>query len=216
MAVDKEAVVVTSERRLHVVSSAPLGGGLATARSIVNLHVAKDFAHESLDGLVRALVRRRGLSAPVTALATAAWTERAEVASHVADGVTAIVAVTVGLSNVLAAGLSSITPARTPPSPSTINTIVIVDARPEPAALVNAIVTITEVKAAVLAAAGVRCASGEVATGTSTDAVVVAATGRGRACRFGGPLSDLGSLVARTARLALEAGVRGWLEANPP
>jgi adenosylcobinamide amidohydrolase len=215
VAVDREAVVVTAERPLHVVSSAPLGGGLATARSIVNLHVAKDFAHESLDALVSALVRRRGLAAPVTALATAAWTERAEVAADVAGGVTAIVVATVGLSNVVAAGLASLAPAGPPPPPSTINTIVVVDARPEPAALVNAIVTITEVKTSVLAAAGVRCASGEVATGTSTDAVLVAATGRGRACAFGGPLSELGWVVARAARTPLEAGGRGWLTANP-
>jgi adenosylcobinamide amidohydrolase len=95
---------------------------------------------------------------------------------------------------------------------STINTIVVVDADAEPAALVNAVITVTEVKGAALAAAGVRCADGALATGTSTDAVVVAATGRGRRRQFGGPISDLGWAVAHAARGALGAGIDRWRE----
>jgi adenosylcobinamide hydrolase len=97
-------------------------------------------------------------------------------------------------------------------APSTINAIVVVDAAPVPAAMVNCLISVTEVKTAALMAAGVVCADGRPATGTSTDAVVVAATGRGRHCRFGGPVSELGSVVARAARQALETGVRRWLE----
>ena len=89
------------------------------------------------------------------------------------------------------------------------------DAAPEPAALVNAVMTVTEVKTALLAAAGVRCDDGRVASGTSTDAVVVAATGRGALCRFGGPISDLGWVVARATRTALGAGIRRWIEEHP-
>jgi len=96
-------------------------------------------------------------------------------------------------------------------SSGTINTIAVVDAELEPAALVNLVITLTEVKALVLAEAGVAT-DGHRATGTSTDAVVVAATGRGRALRFGGPISDAGWVVARAARTALTDGVRQWLE----
>jgi iron complex transport system ATP-binding protein len=97
-------------------------------------------------------------------------------------------------------------------APGTINTIVIVDAEADPAALVNIVITVTEVKSLALASAGMRCPGGEPATGTSTDAVVVAATGRGRRCRFGGPISALGWTVARAARTALETGVERWQE----
>jgi adenosylcobinamide amidohydrolase len=51
-----------------------------------------------------------------------------------------------------------------------------------------------------------------VASGTSTDAVVVAATGRGPRRRFGGPISDLGWVTARAAHDALDAGIRRWIE----
>jgi adenosylcobinamide amidohydrolase len=99
--------------------------------------------------------------------------------------------------------------------PSTINTIVIVDAKPEDAALVNLVITATEVKTLALAEGGVRSVEGNIVTGTSTDAVVIAATGRGARCRFGGPVSDLGWLVARAVRSAMDAGVARWLAEHP-
>ena len=208
--VDPEAVVVVADRPWQVVSSAAVGGGVGHARSIVNLQVPKDFAHETLDARLSALARRRALPAPCVGLATAAWTAKAGIASESAGGITVVAAVTVGLGNPVAAGLTP----RAAAAFSTINTIVLVDASPETAALVNAIVTATEVKTSVLHAAGVRCAGGEPATGTSTDAIVVAASGRAPACRFGGPVSDLGWVVARAVRSALEDRVALWLEEN--
>ena len=210
IAVDPEAVVVTAAAPLQVVSSAAVGGGVGAARSIVNVHVPKDFALEGLETRLSALVHRRGLSLPYVGLATSAWTEKARIASEASRGLTAVAVVTVGLSNPVAAGVTSMAAS----APSTINTIVLVDAAAETAALINAIITATEVKASVLAAAGLRCGGGEPATGTSTDAVVLAATGRGRACRFGGPVSDLGWVIARAVRAAMEEGVRVWLEEN--
>jgi adenosylcobinamide amidohydrolase len=151
---------------------------------------------------------RRRLPAPWIGLLTAASTERAEVAVESASGIHALVVATVGLSNAVAAGW---TPAATV-APGTINTIVVVDASVEPAALVNLALTVTEVKTLVLTAAGVTCPAGGLASGTSTDAVVIAATGRGPVVRFGGPVSEAGWLVARAARTALAEGVRRWME----
>lgn len=210
LSVDATAVVVTAESPLTVVSTAAVGGGFASARSLVNLHVAKDFPHGDLDGRMRAFVRERALPEPFVGLFTAAWTERAERATETIGDCTAAAVVTVGLSNPVAAGITQATqPAL---EPSTINMIVVVDAAPDAAAMVNAVATITEAKVAVLTAFGLECGDGAPATGTSTDAVVVAATGRGPRCRFGGPASDLGAATARAVRRALERGVERWLE----
>ena len=124
----------------------------------------------------------------------------------------AVVVATVGLSNRSAAGLS----ARAAWLPATINTIAVVDADPQPSALVNLVATLTEVKTDVLRAAGVRCDDGRAATGTSSDAIVVAATGRGTRCRYGGPVTDVGWAAASAARGALEAAVRRWLAEHAP
>lgn len=208
--VGAEAVWLTAERELVVISSAFAGGGLARARTIVNLHVPKNFPCADAEATVVAFARRRALPPPCVGMLTSAWTEKAETAVEAAGDIRALVVATVGLSNASAAGLT----ARAAPAPGTINTVVVVDADAEHAALVNLVVTVTEVKTAVLLDAGLKSVDGHPATGTSTDAVVVAATGRGPRCRFGGPISDLGFVVARAARHALGTGVRRWLEDN--
>jgi len=206
--VDREAVVVTAAEPLAVVSSAVVGGGLTSARAVVNLHVPKSLRLEETEARLAAFAARRGVPVPWVGLLTAAWTEKACVAEAETDCVRGLAVVSVGLSNRIAAGLDRAAAW----SPSTINTIVVVDAVAEPAALVNAVITATEVKTLALTAAGVRCDDGRLASGTSTDAVVVAATGRGPRCRFGGPVSQLGAVVARAVREALGAAVDRWLE----
>lgn len=206
--VDAEAVVVSSRHPLRVVSSAVVGGGLGSARAIVNLHVPRSFRSRTPETKLAEFARRRSVPAPYVGLLTAALTEKAEVASAAAGGLAACAIVTVGLGNTVAAGRTGVTAWR----PSTINTIVLVDADPEPGALVNLLATATEAKALALAEAGIRSREGGQATGTSTDAVAIAATGRGPMCRFGGPSSDLGWIVARVAKSALDVAVRRWVE----
>jgi adenosylcobinamide amidohydrolase len=205
--VGPEAVVVTAAAPLVVLSSAVVGGGFASARAIVNLHVDKHGPWEDAALRLDAFVERRALPAPRVGLLTAAWTERAQVAAESAAGIAALAVVTVGLGNPVAAGVSPVAPM----PPGTVNAIVVVDAVLDPAALVNLVVTVTEAKALVLAEAGLRCADGHPASGTSTDAVVVAATGRGARARFGGPISNAGWVVARAARAALAEGVGRWM-----
>jgi iron complex transport system ATP-binding protein len=206
--VSAEAVVVTARSPLTVVSSAVVGGGFTAARAIVNLHVPKNFPCAEPDGHLTAFVGRRGIPQPYVGLLTSAWTEKAEQVTHAANGITALAVATVGLGNPVAAGRSPLAAWQ----PSTINTIVVLDADPEPPAFVNAIITATEAKALALAEAGFRCADGVLASGTSTDAVVVAATGRGSRQRYGGPVSDLGWVVARAVKSVLDVGIRKWLE----
>jgi len=206
-----EAVVVAADRPLRALSSAVRRGGLAQARAIVNLHVDRGAGCEDPDGMLEAYARRRALGRPYVGLLTGARTQDATIGEESAGGFHALAIATVGLSNRMAAGRAPI--ARW--TPSTINTIVLVEGDPEPAALVNLALTVTEVKVLALIEAGIMTADGGPVTGTSTDAVIVAATGRGPRARFGGPVSALGWTVARAARRALDDGIRGWRERNP-
>jgi adenosylcobinamide amidohydrolase len=205
--VDAEAVIVQARHQLRVVSSAVTGGGLGAARTIVNLHVPRGFRCEHAQMLLENVVRRRALAEPWVGLLTAASTEQAETATAVAGPLTALALVTVGLGNAVTAGLAEAAAW----TPSTINAILIVDAEAEPAALVNLVMTVTEVKTLAMAEAGVRSSAGALASGTSTDAVVIAVTGRGASCRFGGPASALGAVAARAMRTALRAGIGRWI-----
>jgi len=204
---DAEGVVVRTATPLLAVSSAVAGGGIGPAAAIVNVHVTKHGSLEAARATLEAFVRRRGVPTPYVGLLTGAATEKAEVEVARHRGLAALAVVTVGLSNRVTAGVS---PAVAAAPASTINTIVVVDADAEHAALVNAVITVTEVKTLALVEAGVTGAGGRVATGTSTDAVVIAATGRGARERFGGPVSDVGWVVAQAAGPALRRGIARW------
>ncbi|HEV8439847.1 MAG TPA: adenosylcobinamide amidohydrolase [Methylomirabilota bacterium] len=209
--IDAEAVVITSDIPLRVLSSAVLHGGLGEARAIVNLRVPRNHPCDDPPAMLGDFARRRRLPQPYVGLLTGARTELAATAVATAHGICALAVTTVGLSNRFASGRDPMAVC----APSTINTIVVVDADPSPAALVNAVITITEAKVLALHQAGIRGPDGGAVSGTSTDAVVIAATGRGRRTPFGGPASELGWTIASAVSRALTEGIRGWREPEP-
>ena len=208
--IGSEAVMVVAAERLRVLSSAVHLGGFAEARAILNVHVGKHDPGADPARTIDAFARRAAVPGPWVGLLTGAATERAVIATEATEGCAAMAVITVGLSNPVAAGHSPITR----DSGSTINIIVVVDADPEPAALVNAAMTATEVKGLALRDVGILTPDGVLASGTSTDAVAIAATGRGGSARYGGPASPLGWVVARAVRGALDRGIREWQERN--
>jgi adenosylcobinamide amidohydrolase len=210
--IDAAGVAVTAAAPLTCVSSAIVGGGLAEVRAILNVHVSKTSAEAEAMAALQAFAARHHVRAPYAGMLTAAWTEKAELATARRGALTALAVVTVGLGNRVTAGVS---PPVAAAAPSTINTIVVVDGAAEVPALVNAAMTVTEVKTLALIEAGAKGADGHPATGTSTDAVVIAITGHGAVERFGGPVSDLGWVAAEAASTALRRGIARWLAEHP-
>jgi adenosylcobinamide hydrolase len=197
--IDEKAVRVTSARPLAVLSSAVVGGGLCGAHDIVNMHVDKDYDGERPEDDLAAFAASCGVGGAFVGLMTAAFTEHACVEAESREGVTVAAVVSVGLSNPANAGV-------TPPltaCPGTINAILLVDAALTPGAMVNAVITATEAKTMMLAEWDVRTPQGEPASGTSTDAVVVACTQCGTELSYAGPATTVGWLVARTVRAAI-------------
>jgi adenosylcobinamide hydrolase len=118
--------------------------------------------------------------------------------------------VTVGLNNRARAGVTE-NPAAL--YPGTINTIVVADAALSEAAMIGAVITATEAKAAALQDLGVTDPfSGKSATGTTTDAVIIGATMRGVRCEYAGTATRLGYLVGRTVYEAVFASGSRYLE----
>lgn len=202
--IGRDAVWVRSAEPLRVVSSALVGGALATTRHVVNMHVPGGYRGARPADDLRAFAAGLGIDEPFVGLMTAASTHEAVVATE-GDGVVTVTAVvTVGLGSQVAAGLTPPVPWR----PSTINTIVLLDARLGLAAAVNAVITATEAKVGALGEASVVTADGVPATGTVTDAVVVAWTERGPVLEHLGPAAPGGWLVARAVRRAVAEGLK--------
>jgi adenosylcobinamide amidohydrolase len=201
--VGPQAVWVRSAEPLRVVASAVLGGDLALTRHIVNMRVPSGYRCAQPASDLRGLAERLGIAEPFVGLMTAARTEDAATATESDGQVTVTAVVTVGLGRPISAGATSPRAWQ----PSTINTIVLVDGRLGPAAAVNGVITATEAKVAALAEGKVVTPEGEPATGTVTDAVVVAWTDRGPRLDYLGPVAAGGWLVARAVRRAVTEGL---------
>ena len=202
--VGPDAVWVRSAAPLSVLASAVVGGDLDVTRNVVNMHVPRGYDSADPGADLRAFARGLGIAEPFVGLMTAARTHEARIAWEDVDGVRVGAVATVGLGVPVAAGV-------TPPvawQPSTINVVVVLDAGLERAAAVNGVITVTEAKAGALLEAGVTTAEGAPATGTVTDAVVLAWTGRGPRVRYLGPGTVAGWCVARAVRRAVAWGMR--------
>ena len=206
--IDAGAVQVKSDRPLRVLSSAVVGGGLCDARHIVNMHVADDYDGARPDDDLRAFAASRGVLDPFVGLMTATWTEFARAAVRSSNGLTVAAVVSIGLANPECAGLT----APMSPRAGTINTILLIDGALTPAAMVNAVITATEAKTMTLLKWAVRTHDGLPASGTTTDSVVVACTGRGTALEYAGPATVAGWLIAGAVRNAMELICRQKIE----
>jgi len=95
----------------------------------------------------------------------------------------------------------------------TINIILVTNAPLTSSALVGAVQVATESKTAVLLGRGIPSASGYgTATGTGTDAVVVASNGSSRhKIRYSGTHTQLGSMIGRLVARCVGEGLTRWL-----
>ena len=198
---------VESAEPLSCLSSAVWGGGMLQARHILNLGVPSDYrCGNHLADLQRA-AQRRGIADSFVGLLTAARIDDAQAIVECDDSAAVAAIVTLGISHPTAAGVSA---AAQCTGPGTINTIVLVDGSLSPAAHVNALITATEAKSLVMAECSVRTPEGHLASGTGTDALVVACTGRGSCFEYGGPVSRIGALIGRAVRAATLNAVFVW------
>jgi adenosylcobinamide amidohydrolase len=194
-----EVLVLYSQQPLTVLSSAVVGGGLVRVRYLLSRYVHRDYhCLDPVADLV-AFARSQGISEAFVGQMTAVSLQKARVITLRAETLTVAAVVTAGLSNAATPGLS----APVTSGPGTINMILLIDACLSPAAMVNAVITATEVKTHVLMSHGVCTPEGYAATGTSTDAVAVASTGSGTPLAYAGPVTLVGWLIGRCVRTAL-------------
>jgi len=206
-------LVVRSSVPCTALSSGVVGGGFVTGCSaVVNRQVSKSYLSDDPETELQSLLARNGFERDGTlGFMTAAYVSDAGFAEHEigrGTGRYAAVWATVGLGNAARAGR-----VREPSGglfPGTINIVAVVDGDLAPGAFVGAAVVAAEAKASALAALGVRDPDdGGAATGTTTDALAIVATGRGASSRYAGTATHVGHAVGRAVYDAvLAAGQR--------
>lgn len=195
--------VVRSDSPLVMLSSAVVGGGYSRVRVVLNATVRRDYDGSDPAADLRERAVRAGIAEPFVGMMTGV--PATDACFEVLQDHELIVGalITAGVRDPFAAGV-------TPPAtlrPGTINLIVFVNGVLDQSALVNAACTATEAKVALLHERGVRTAHGVLATGTATDAVVIAATEQGPRLPYAGPATPVGYLIARCVRACLTSAL---------
>ncbi|MBP2000534.1 adenosylcobinamide amidohydrolase [Paenibacillus shirakamiensis] len=199
------------------LGSSVYGGGMQPLQAVVNIYVDRFYHCADPVRDIEASLSEWGYARKGTAgLLTAVQLQHTAVAEEQDGAAAVVVCATAGISNGARAGVQRTTfPADY--VPGTINLMIAVDGRMTPAAMVNAIITATEAKAAALADLHVPDAeNGLTATGTTTDAVVIGVS-QNPAYEvlhpYAGTASDLGGRIGRLVYAAVTealtaAGVR--------
>jgi iron complex transport system ATP-binding protein len=195
------ALWLNSPAPLKTCSSAVVRGGFAEVYHIINLHVHKNYANPHPQQDLERYAQNHDLQKPYLGMMTAVYVEDHKTATLSRHDLHVSAVVTAGIGNAISAGNSK--PMSVLQPPGTINTIVCVEGDLTPAAMINALITVTETKTAVLHAGGHKTSEGFPVTGTSTDSVVIACTGEGPPLPYAGPSTDVGWLISRAVRFAL-------------
>jgi len=219
----ENVLAVLSDKPLNTVSSAfHNGGGLKKTRVIINAGVTKacsdSYLHDNPEAFMVASAKKLGVTDGYIGMATAAAVENFSLVSK-RNGAVAVSVVATAADNegnTCNFSESAGEPIEVKHVEGTINIIVVIDGNPTESCLVSTVITATEAKMAALRELDIRSRfSGDEATGTVTDAVVVAETGRGASIVYGGPASDLGQLVGYCTRKAVKEAVMKADECMP-
>lgn len=181
----------------RAVASTMVGGGLGPVEWIVNTEVPKDYARTDVDAHVAEIAADLQCRGRGVGMLTAARVARLQSAADRDVTVHATVGITLPT---WAAAPDDLSAARV----GTINIVAFLDRPCTDAALVNAVMTITEAKSQALIEAGVP------GTGTASDAVCIVAPEPGPRDSlepFTGPRSQLGAALARATHRAVRAGL---------
>jgi adenosylcobinamide hydrolase len=202
-----------------ILSSAPRGGGLGRARYILNHQVAPNPLAESVPASQRSwedparylgrIATRHGVKAQSVALMTAVPLKQLVVEREETTGIWVEGFFTVGISNAVRAGEPIDLHAEDGMSsaPGTINIILVTNGRLTSSAMVGVVQVATESKTAVLISHHVPSQTGGPgATGTGTDAIVVA-SGKGPILRYSGTHTRFGEMVGRLVARGVGEGL---------
>jgi adenosylcobinamide amidohydrolase len=189
----------------HAVASwAIVGGGLRAALAVAWLQVRDTDLPPGLDAsaFLRGRLTAAGLSGAVGLLTTRRLDSYVDVTVH-CDGVVARCLATVGLGNALRAG--------DPPGtsrPGTINLLCHVSAALSPEARLEALALAAEARTLAVCEAQVPSTrSGQPASGTGTDCIVIAAPMAGDAAAFAGKHTAIGHVIGAAVHEATRRGI---------
>lgn len=191
--VSADMLLYESPQPLKTFSSAVVNAGAGWFQTFMNRHVDKNYNVDDAVREMKEFIENKGYKPTNTvAMMTAVQTENAVVKEYNGQFGSLVIAVTAGTGN--AVDVSKALERKI--HAGTINTWIMINGSLSDEAFIQSMITATEAKTKALHDLGVvDPVTGTVATGTSTDSCLVAATQSGEYMPYGGPVTELGKLI---------------------
>ena len=193
----KEMIVLDSPIPLKSISAGVTGAGMGWYQRFVNRHVDKEYNYDDYKQEMAQFLKEQGFDPNETvSMMTAVKLSHATYEEWQGHDFSLFIVVTAGTGNAVDASLGTRHLARL--KPGTINTWVFVNGKLTNEAFIQSIVTATEAKTKALHEMQiVDPITQTLATGTSTDSILIASSQRGRELEFAGSISELGALIGQ-------------------
>jgi iron complex transport system ATP-binding protein len=190
-------IVVKTDQPLKTMSSGVVGSGMGWYQNFVNRHVDKSYnCSDHKREMANYLEENGFIPGETVGMMTAVKLEDVSYKLYQDGDISIFVVVTAGVGNAIDASI--IDREVYDYSPGTINTWIFINGELSEEAFIQSIMTATEVKVKVLQNEEVIDQNtGTLATGTSTDSILIAATQKGNTIEFAGSFTQLGRLISK-------------------
>lgn len=195
--IQSDFVLLRADKPLKVVSSAVHNAGIGWYSTFINRTVARDVVIDDVHTEMEHFLRNEQFTpSDSVAMLTTVRSKFAQVKSYTAGNWHITIMVTAGITH--AVDVSQSYRFNRDAHIGTINTWVFVNGELSDEAFLQAMMTATEAKTKALAHLQVMDSlSYTVATGTSTDSLLIAATQRGPMAQYAGTITELGRLIGQ-------------------
>ncbi|GAM12199.1 adenosylcobinamide amidohydrolase [Mesobacillus selenatarsenatis] len=195
LSISEKFVVLESPIPLKAMSSGVVGSGTGWYNAFVNRHVDKDYdCSDHRQEMIHYLSQHGFDPAKTVGMMTAVMLEDVSFKLYQEEGFSVFIVVTAGVGNAVDVSRSGQNPYEK--SQGTINTWVFINGELTEEAFIQSIMTATEAKTKALHDLEVRDRfTGTIATGTSTDSILIAATQQGKKLEYAGSITPLGMVI---------------------
>lgn len=195
--VTDDYVLFRAENQLKTWSSAVINAGSGWYRNFVNRRVDASYHCDNVQEEMKEYLAAEGLSeADTVGMMTAVRTTDAVIKEYKTPLGNIVVMVTAGVGN--AVDVSRAHEVEMFPSVGTINTWIVINGELAEEAFIQSVITATEAKTKAMAHEQITDArTGTLATGTSTDSVLIAATQKGAHIEYAGPITEIGKKIGQ-------------------
>jgi iron complex transport system ATP-binding protein len=195
--IHEEYIDLKAPYSLRTMSSGVIGSGTGWYDTFVNRHVDKNYNCDDHREEMAGFLKENGFDPSETVgMMTAVVTEDVVSRLYKEDDFSILVVVTAGVGNAVDVSKSHENSLQI--KPGTINTWLFINGELTEEAFIQSIMTATEAKVKVLHDREIKDPyTGTIATGTSTDSILIAATQKGKPLEFAGTITPLGKLIGK-------------------